>query len=113
MTASHTTEAPTTLAVVMFTLAVLGTAAAIPHVIVGSINNWPPQLMTLHAVTAVGFWLAGFHYRAHPTSRAEHADNRNTRTPGPQQRNLDNNIADLAVRDEIADLERRLRETDG
>lgn len=98
------------LALIMFTIATIGTLFVVPHVVIASIEGWPPQLMTLHAAATVGFWGAGFHYRAKPP--ASHTARTHTR-PGPKQRQLDNQLDDLTVRDEIDALERRLRDTDG
>lgn len=92
MTATqHTTLSP--LAIIMFTVAVVGTLLAVPHVVVASAEGWPPQFMTLHAVAVVGFWGAGFHYRAHPPRAAEP-------------------VEQSAAEKEINELERRLRNTD-
>jgi hypothetical protein len=113
MTAAHTTKVSLSpLALIMFTIAAVSTLLTVPHVVIASVEGWPPQLMTLHAVASVGFWGAGFHYRAKPPTRRAAPDDRPAWEPGPRRRNLDNDLADLAVRDEIDDLERRLRDTD-
>lgn len=102
------------LAIIMFTIAAVGTLLTVPHVVVASAEGWPPQLMTLHAVATVGFWGAGFHYRAKPpATRTEPADTWRSAHPSPEGRYLDNQLDDLAVRDEIDALEQRLRDTDG
>ncbi len=116
MTAAATTHKvppASPLAIIMFTLAVTGTILVIPHVIISSMNGWPPQLMTLHAVATVGFWLAGFHYRAHPPRTLATAGP--DTLPGPQRHNRDDLAAGFAALDEkeLKDLEDRLRGTDG
>lgn len=98
--APYTAKVPLSpLAITLFTIAAVGTLLTVPHVVVASAEGWPPQLMTLHAAATVGFWGAGFHFRAKPPT---------TRT-APRRRHLD----DLTVRDEIKALEDRLRDTDG
>jgi hypothetical protein len=112
-----TTKVPLSpLALILFTLAAAGTLLAIPHVIIASMNGWPPQLMTLHAVATFGFWAAGFHYRAHPPGTTP--TNSPTWGPGPHHRNRENEIDDLDAgfaaldQKEVDDLERRLRDND-
>ncbi|MEA5366040.1 hypothetical protein VA596_41385 [Amycolatopsis sp., V23-08] len=107
---SSAKTSPPTSAVVMFTLAALITLAAIPHVVLGVIDDWPPQPMTFHAAIAICCWLAGFHFKG-PTRPAAvtPSESRPAWESGQQLRNLDNQLDDLV---ELDKLEKRLRDND-